>query len=187
MDNWVVVGLGNPGSEYQRTRHNVGFLTVERLARQDGARWHRQDSYLWAQPQSNLYLVEPQTYMNASGTAVVAAVRRWNAALDHVVIIYDDMDLEVGRVRIRRSGSAGGHRGMLSVIGSLDSSEIGRIRIGIGRPEPEDDAIRHVLGSFTAEQWTAVEQAVATAGEAVRDLVMMGDWEEVMSKFNHGG
>jgi PTH1 family peptidyl-tRNA hydrolase len=149
----LIIGLGNPGREYQRTRHNVGFLAADALA----ARWAMSFARHRARAEVaegivagvRVTLVKPQTFMNSSGDAVRAIMRLANLAPSDVLVIYDEMDLPLGRLRLRDKGSAGGHRGMQSIVDQLGTSDFPRLRIGIGRPPTDVDPIDYVLSSFT--------------------------------------
>ena len=165
----VVVGLGNPGPEYAETRHNVGFRCVDELARrcaatwQDDARIHSQVAIGHAD-ELTVLLVKPQTYMNRSGAAVSAIVEQVGVELDKLLIVYDDMDLPFGALRVRERGSPGSHNGMRSVVAALGES-VPRLRIGIGQAAP-GAAIDHVLGGFSATEENAVQELVSRAADA---------------------
>ena len=166
----LVVGLGNPGKEYADTRHNVGFLCVEELARRCQATWtddmRRTRSLLAVGHAEELTVVlaRPQTYMNRSGEAVAELVERLGLELQHVLVVYDDMDLPFGTLRMRERGSPGTHNGMRSVVGALGDN-VPRLRIGIGQAAP-GEAIDHVLGGFSADQEDEAQQLVSRAADA---------------------
>lgn len=167
----LVVGLGNPGARYELTRHNVGFLAVDFLAQELDTDISRLGHFSllgegWL-GREKIILMKPQTYMNLSGKAVVSAINFFKLPHSDVMIIYDDLDLETGRLRIRAHGSAGGHKGMGSVIQLLGSQEIPRIRIGIGRPSL-GDVTDYVLRSFPDGEWEAVKRGFTQASKAVR-------------------
>lgn len=173
----IIVGLGNPGREYADTRHNIGFRVVDELARRHGIhvgeKKHRSlvgSGSIGGRP---VLLVKPQTYMNDSGRAVqsVAAFRK--VSPQKVVVIYDDVDLPLGRVRVRPRGSAGGHHGIESAIRELGSQEFGRVKIGIGRPA-ERDVTDFVLHPFHAGERDEADQAVSRAADAVETIVVEG-------------
>ena len=154
---FCIVGLGNPGPEYHSTRHNAGFLVVERIAKEWGFHLNKhafQSSYCRATYQGqDLILAQPQTFMNLSGEAVGAMVRYFKIPPANVLVIYDDLDLPLGMMRFRLSGSAGGHRGLTSIIKCLGTQEIPRVRVGIGRPAGSMAVVDYVLSRFTeAEQ-----------------------------------
>lgn len=169
----MVVGLGNPGRAYARTRHNVGFETADRLAEQLRGRFRpslRVRARLCRatlEGAGDLLLVKPQTYMNLSGDAVAPLMRRNGLGPEDVVVIYDDADLPPGTVRVRARGGAGGHNGMKSVMNRLGTEAIARIRIGVGRDPGGGGLKEHVLSRFSAEDAAAVAAAVNRAAEAV--------------------
>jgi peptidyl-tRNA hydrolase, PTH1 family len=166
----LIVGLGNPGPEYAATRHNLGFRCVEELARRCGANWRSHDraTCLVAQGTAGelaLVLSKPQTYMNRSGDAVRRLVERLDLPLDRVLIVYDDMDLPFGTLRLRERGSPGTHNGMRSVVAALQSEDVPRLRIGISQAAP-GEATDHVLSEFSADEEQEAEQLVGRATDA---------------------
>lgn len=184
--DWVIVGLGNPGAEYSGTRHNVGFRVVDGLAVAHSIRLRRErqaSAGAGAIGGSRAQLVKPLTYMNLSGKAVAPIVRRLSIPLERVLVVYDDMDLSTGRLRIRPHGGAGGHGGIKSLIESLQSQAFPRIRIGVGRPSEE--ATEHVLGPFDATERPLIEEAVGRAVQAV-EMVMAEGLDAAMNRFNVG-
>jgi len=193
----LVVGLGNPGPEYQGTRHNVGFEVLDRLARHEGelfrsARhlegYRGPRGFSWARLEDpDALFLKPETYMNRSGD-VVAPVARYLAWTEDpgslaplVMVVYDDMDLAVGKLRIRPHGGAGGHNGMRSIIDRLGTDRFPRLRIGIGRSRT--DAARHVLEPFSATERAEIDVSVAEAADAVLDWLRTGDLEGCMTRF----
>jgi PTH1 family peptidyl-tRNA hydrolase len=185
----VVVGLGNPGPEYADTRHNLGFRCVETLARQYAAAWHDRKSDLDCllaviRPTDDtaLVLVKPQTFMNRSGTAVRAMLDRLGVSPDRCLIVYDDMDLPFGNLRLRERGSPGTHNGMRSVISSVETSAVPRLRIGISQASP-GDAISHVLSEFAPDEREAVQDLVARAASAALDWALHGA-SVAMNRYN---
>ncbi|MBI1845465.1 MAG: aminoacyl-tRNA hydrolase [Candidatus Rokubacteria bacterium] len=172
----AVVGLGNPGSEYRDTRHNVGQRVLDLLAQTIHASpWAREGQALVARGrwrQQTIHLVKPQTFMNLSGPVVAATVRRLHDGPEDTILVYDDIDLALGRVRLRLRGSSGGHNGMESVIAALGTEEIKRVKVGIGRPAHKRQVPDHVLTPFEEDEREIVEQAVALAAQRVLGLVM---------------
>ena len=173
------MGLGNPGPAYRETRHNVGQRVVEQLAEMLAGspalrRWHRDDGALLAvgtwhgEP---VKLLKPGAFMNVSGPVVVRALRRHHLGPADLILVYDDIDLALGKVRIRMKGSHGGHNGVRSVIESLGTSDIRRVKIGVGRPESKHDVADHVLTGFEDDELPVVEAAVAEAATRVLALV----------------
>jgi PTH1 family peptidyl-tRNA hydrolase len=172
----VVVGLGNPGPEYRDTRHNVGQRVLDHLAAGDlrAARWHRDDGTLLAEGRWRgdvVRLVKPLAFMNVSGPVVARALRRHRADPQDLILVYDDIDLPLGKVRVRMKGSAGGHNGVRSVIEALGTSDLRRVKIGIGRPDEKADVPDHVLTGFEPDEAPVVEAAVAEAAHRVLTLL----------------
>lgn len=182
----LVVGLGNPGDKYERTRHNVGFLVVQELARRwEYAKARRQFSGLLADGcirDERVLLLEPMTYMNRSGTSVreVMSFRKIDSA--DVLVVVDDMALPLGKLRLRARGSAGGHNGLASIVQQLGSEDFPRLRIGIGQVEGEK-MVGHVLGTFSAEEDPVILRAIAAAADAVEYWTVEGI-EAAMTRFN---
>jgi len=153
---YLIVGLGNPGKEYEKTRHNLGFLVVDEIiARYDAVPSNTKlQTKLWTAKIANasVLMTEPQTFMNLSGNAVAPVVRTKKIATDHLVIVHDDLDLEFGKIRVSRGASAGGHNGVQSVIDALGTKDFTRVRIGIGRPVNDQPIEDYVLTRFSAEE-----------------------------------
>ncbi|PYO02824.1 MAG: aminoacyl-tRNA hydrolase [Candidatus Rokuibacteriota bacterium] len=170
----VVVGLGNPGSEYQDTRHNVGQRVLDHLATTFRRRWHRDDSTLlcaatWrGEP---VKLIKPQSFMNVTGPVVARALHRHAAEAADLILVYDDIDLPLGTVRVRMKGSHGGHNGVRSVIEAVGTEEVRRVKVGIGRPDHKADVPDHVLTGFEPDELPIVDEAVAVAAEKVLGLI----------------
>jgi len=171
----VVVGLGNPGPEYQETRHNVGQRVLDHLASSTfHRRWQRDDATLlstgtWrGEP---VKLVKPQSFMNVTGPVVARALRRHEAEPTDLILVYDDIDLPLGTVRIRMKGSHGGHNGVRSVIEALGTEEVRRVKVGIGRPDHKADVPDHVLARFEPDELAIVAEAVSVAAEKVLELI----------------
>jgi peptidyl-tRNA hydrolase, PTH1 family len=184
-DRWLVIGLGNPGREYERSRHNLGFLAVDELARRQGRRFNdRAAKSLTTRIQvgnQEVVLAKPQTMMNLSGLAVKALRAKYNVPLDRVLIVHDDLDLPFGRLRIRRGGSSAGNHGMDSVIESLGTKDVIRFRVGIGRPP--GDGVDYVLSPFSESERTQLPDIVARVANAVEVAVNDG-LEKAMTGFN---
>ena len=183
----LIVGLGNPGERYARSRHNVGFMCVDAVAALAGIRLNeRRTTVVIGRGNiegEEVVLARPRTFMNNSGEALSYLNTRFPVSLSDLLIIYDDMDLPLGRIRIRQSGSAAGQRGMESIIAALGSRDIPRLRIGIGHPPEEVDEIKHVLGGFTSEEQPLIAEALSTARDAVMDLLRDG-LERAMNRYN---
>jgi len=182
----LIVGLGNPGRQYERTRHNLGFRVVDLLA----ARWNvpmaeGKFSGWWGRTTvagEPAGLLKPATFVNCSGRAVAEAVRFYKVSLPDLLVIVDDLDLPVGRIRIKPKGSAGGHRGLEDIIGRLGSNEFARVRIGIDKPA-DGDSVRYVLGEFAADEEPLIERAVARAADAA-DCWLREGLDAAMNKYN---
>jgi PTH1 family peptidyl-tRNA hydrolase len=188
----LIVGLGNPGSKYEQTRHNVGFMAVDRLAKvwQISLSDHRKFQGMFGEgmsPYGKIRLLKPQTYMNNSGQAIRAVVDWYKISPESVMVIYDDMDLPVGKLRIRLSGSAGGQNGMKSTIAHLGTQKFPRLRIGIGSPKsaPGDkDAVSHVLGTFAPIEKPLIDEVLDLTVNAI-ELSLKQGVEKAMSLYNN--
>ena len=173
----IVVGLGNPGDEYRDTRHNVGFMAVDELARRLGVHsWKKRNQALVAEYRGDepIILVKPQTYMNLSGIAVGEIARWYKVPVEDVIVIFDDMDLPTGRLRLRMKGGSGGHRGIESLLTQLSKDTFCRVRIGIDRPPTGWQVVDYVLSRFTKEEQPLLESALDKAAEAVQCIVKQG-------------
>ena len=184
---FLVVGLGNPGPEYEETRHNLGFKVIETLAERCGIKTFKQKHQSYIGEASlgghKLLLAQPQTFMNNSGPAVKGILLWHKLALSDLILIYDDVDLEVGQLRVREKGNAGGHHGVESVIASLGSTEFARVRIGVGRDNLTSDVSGYVLQRVPPAQRDALSSAIGSAADAVEEIVQNG-LPKAMNKFN---
>ncbi len=184
---YLIVGLGNPGEEYENTRHNLGFRVVNELAARLGL------ASLKSKHQSfigegviaghKIVLAEPQTFMNNSGAAVRGLLSWYKIDPKKLIVIYDDVDLEVGQIRVREQGSAGGHHGLESIIASVGSPEFARVRVGIGRESLSGDVAGYVLQNIPPAQRATLETAIINAAEAVQAIITDG-LPAAMNKFN---
>ncbi|MBI3976611.1 MAG: aminoacyl-tRNA hydrolase [Chloroflexi bacterium] len=188
----LIAGLGNPGAEYAHNRHNVGFQCVDAFAAAEGvASWRRQARALVAQGivgGERVVLIKPQTFMNLSGEAVAELARWYKVAPADVIVVCDDLDLPLGRIRIRPEGGAGGHRGIASIVERLGTMEFPRIRVGIGRPEVAGPAkraevSRHVLDDFSREEEPIAREACERVAGALRLMIAEGI-ERAMNVYN---
>ena len=181
----LIVGLGNPGKKYEHTRHNMGFDTVDlfaELAKIDIDKEAFKGLVGRGKVfDEDIYLLKPQTFMNLSGESVREIVNYFKIDIEDVIIIYDDMALETGKIRLRASGSSGGHKGMQNIIDNLGSEEIKRIRIGIG--EPTYDTIDYVLSKPTSDEKPFIEDAIKEAVEALK-TILKNNFEVAMNKYN---
>ena len=184
-DRWLVIGLGNPGREYEWSRHNMGFLVVDELARRHRARVSdRAAKSLTGRirfSERELVLAKPQTMMNLSGLAAKALRAKYDVPLERTLIVHDDLDVPFGRLRLRRGGSSAGNHGIDSVIESFGTKDFIRFRVGIGRPS--GDGVDYVLSPFTPEERTQVSAIVGRAADAVLFTVEHG-LERAMTEFN---
>jgi PTH1 family peptidyl-tRNA hydrolase len=184
---WIIVGLGNPGKKYSKTRHNIGFLVIEEIARRYAIDFKERKNYKTGRGSidgRDVFLVEPLLYMNNSGIAVKDISDRFNIPPENLIVIHDDLDMEVGKVRIRRKGSSGGHKGVESIIENLSAKDFPRVKIGIGREgniTPED----YVLSKFRKNELPLIKSAVEKASDAVITIILEG-LEKAMNRFNSG-
>lgn len=184
-DRWLVIGLGNPGREYERSRHNVGFLVVDELARRQGARvtdrGARSLSGRVRVEGRELVLAKPQTMMNLSGLAAKALTAKYGVPLERTLVIHDELDLPFGRLRIRKGGGSAGNHGLDSVIGSFGSKDFIRFRVGIGRPP--GNGVDYVLSPFTAAEKDQLPDVVGRVADAVIFTIDHG-LDRAMTEFN---
>jgi PTH1 family peptidyl-tRNA hydrolase len=184
----LIAGLGNPGSRYAQTRHNVGYAVVDELARRwslSGESYERRYEALLGDGQianQRVLLLKPQTYMNLSGRSVLAVTQFYKLACADLLIVCDDLDLPVGRIRLRAGGSGGGQKGLENVLLRLASNDIPRLRIGIGK-SPESVTTEYVLARFAPDEREAIEQALTAAADAVECWVQQGI-DAAMNRFN---
>ena len=175
-ENWLVVGLGNPGREYEKTRHNAGFRALDILADQLGAKVDKL-KYQGLYTQVNykggkVFLLKPQTYMNLSGRSVLQLSAYFNIPPQRIIVMFDDISLEPGRLRVRANGSAGGHNGIKSIIQEVGSQEFPRVKIGVGaKPHPEFELADWVLSTFTALEEKALAVSLENAAKAALCII----------------
>ena len=186
--DWMIVGLGNPGSQYEKTRHNVGFRAMDLLAADlhtkiDRLKFKALTRLVTRQGQKIL-LVQPQTYMNLSGAAVSALATYYKVKPERILVIFDDISLPVGRIRIRKDGSAGGHNGIKSIIQSLGTDQFPRVKVGVGaKPHPDYDLADWVLSKFSAQEEKALGPALENAAKAALTVLDEGT-EKAASAYN---
>jgi PTH1 family peptidyl-tRNA hydrolase len=178
-ETWLIVGLGNPGREYDKTRHNCGFRAIDSLAEKLGCRIDKakfQGLYGQTTYQGKkLLLLKPQTFMNLSGRSVLQLSAYFNVPPQRIIVMFDDISLDPGRLRIRKDGSAGGHNGIKSIIAEVGSQDFPRVKIGVGaKPTPEYDLANWVLSTFSALEEKALEPALKWAGEAALCIIDHG-------------
>ncbi len=191
----LIVGLGNPRRSHANNRHNVGFVCLNHFARMQGIRFDKKQGKarigLGEVAGSKVVIAKPQTYMNLSGRSVSLLVEKFNVSLNDLLVIHDDLDLPLGKIRIRQGGSAGGHKGVGSIITESGSQDFIRIRVGIGRPVKnegftefsEDETIAYVLGDFTPDEKQTITQVIARVSEAILCLLTEGP-VAAMNRYN---
>lgn len=184
---YLVVGLGNPEQDYSKTRHNMGFNAVNKIAKQYEIEVNKKkfDS-LYGEgiiENEKVILLKPQTYMNLSGKAIIQVINFYKIPIENICIIYDDIDVEIGKIKIRKKGSSGSHNGMKSVIQEIKTEEFARIRIGIGKPKFKDDMINYVIGAIPNEELEKLEEGTEKAKEAISEILKNGI-DMAMNKFN---
>jgi PTH1 family peptidyl-tRNA hydrolase len=186
-ENWLVVGLGNPGAAYEQTRHNLGFMLVDRLARETNSTVKREEcrALLGRAEIENqtVELVKPQTYMNLSGESLSCLLKKPDRDAKRLVVVTDDLALPLGKIRLRPKGSAGGHNGLKSIIACLRTEEFIRLRIGIQPEHPLADAKRFVLEKFSKADFETIEKVLEESAAAVRAVIRDGV-DKAMARFN---
>jgi len=184
----LIVGLGNPGERYKNTRHNLGYRVVDQLARKNNKRFKAgKGDYLFCQiekeEERRFFLIKPLTYMNSSGEAVVDALNYFSLNREELLVLCDDVNLPLGKIRIREKGTDGGHKGLNSIIYHLNSILFARLRMGIGEAPPEMELEKFVLSEFPQEEKQAVDKMIEKACTAVENALIWGI-EDSMSRFN---
>ena len=185
---WLVVGLGNPGARYESTRHNMGFLALERLAEREKLRFNKLRFKAWTAEwkpgEDKVLVMKPQTYMNLSGESVGAAARFYKIPADHILVVSDDIALPVGKLRLRAAGSAGGHNGLKNIIRHLGSDRFPRIKVGVGMPQSaEYDVADWVTGMPMGEEQKILLDALDRAAQAIPAVITLG-MDKAMNRFN---
>lgn len=182
---WIVAGLGNPGKKYDRTRHNIGFMVAEEIAARYAITLRDRKGYRSGRgliEGQETVLVEPLLYMNASGPVIRELCRKFSGVPEHLIVLHDDLDMDAGKIRIRKTGSSGGHKGVESIIESIGSKDFIRVKVGIGRV-CEMPAEIYVLKKFTRQETPKVREAVNVAADAVSIIIRQGV-EKAMNQFN---
>ncbi|HEO7027844.1 TPA: aminoacyl-tRNA hydrolase, partial [Streptococcus agalactiae] len=180
---------GNPGSKYNDTKHNIGFMAVDRIVKNLDVNF-TEDKNFKAEIGSDfingekIYFIKPTTFMNNSGIAVKALLTYYNISIKDMIIIYDDLDMEVGKIRFRQKGSAGGHNGIKSIIAHLGTQEFDRIKVGIGRPNGRMTVINHVLGKFDKNDEIMISNTLDKVDNAVNYYLQTNDFQKTMQKYN---
>ena len=187
-ETWLIAGLGNPGREYEKTRHNTGFLALDLLAKALGVRVNKPkfkgEVGVCDYKGKRLILVKPQTYMNASGLCIEPCAHFYKIPPERIIVIFDDISLPVGRIRVRKNGSAGGHNGLKSIISCLGSDQFPRVKIGVGaKPHPDYDLADWVLSTVSKTEWPDYQDAMEHAAEAALCIVKNG-CEKAAAEYN---
>ena len=185
---WLVVGLGNPGARYESTRHNMGFLALDRLAEREKLRFNKLRFKAWTAEwklgEDKVLVMKPQTYMNLSGESVGAAARFYKIPADHILVVSDDISLPVGKLRLRSAGSAGGHNGLKNIIQHLGTDQFPRIKVGVGSPQQAGyDVVDWVIGMPTGEDQNVLLDALDRAAQAIPAVITQG-MDRAMNQFN---
>lgn len=187
-DTYVIAGLGNPGAEYAMTRHNMGYRALDVFAEEESIEIRKQKFHsIMGQGRlggKKLVLIKPETYMNKSGIAVREAAMYFDVPSENVIVIYDDVDLPLGSIRIRKAGGAGTHNGMKSVVEQLGTKDFVRVRIGVGSADKDEDLVDRVIGKVPKEEQAVLDKAAACAADAVRDIIKLGT-DIAMNRHNH--
>jgi PTH1 family peptidyl-tRNA hydrolase len=184
----LIVGLGNPGPKYEQTRHNVGFVFVDELARSKGASWKLENKFhgevcKLSLAGNEVWLLKPNTYMNLSGKAVAALARFYKIAPESILVVHDELDIPPGQLRLKQGGGHGGHNGLRDIVAQMGSREFLRLRVGIGHPGDSRDVTNYVLGKASPEDQKHIDNAI---DEAMRTLpqVMEGDMQPAMNRLH---
>ena len=184
---YLIVGLGNPEEDYSKTRHNMGFNTINKIAKEYNIEVNKKKfDALYGEgfiENEKVILLKPQTYMNLSGKSIVQVVNFYKIPMENVFVIYDDIDIEPGKIKIRKKGSSGSHNGMKSVVAELQTEDFARIRVGIGKPEYKDDMINYVIGAIPEEEKNILDEGTTKAEKAMISIIKDGI-DIAMNKFN---
>ncbi len=185
---YLIVGLGNPGRQYEMTRHNIGFHTIDYIADQKKVKINKlKHKALYGETEicgEKVYLIKPQTYMNLSGDSVIEFAKFYKIPPENIIVISDDISLDTGRIRVREKGSAGGHNGLKSIIYQLGSDNFPRVKMGVGSPAHADyDLADYVLGRFSRDEIPVMEDAIIRASKAVEEIIKNGA-QSAMNKYN---
>lgn len=184
---YIIIGLGNPGREYEKTRHNTGFMVLDKISDKYKIDISKEKHIALVGTGTiegeKVILVKPQTFMNLSGESVQEIMNFYKEDINNLIVIFDDIDLPVGTIRIKQNGSAGTHNGVKSIVKELNSENFKRIKVGIGGPNEKVDLIGHVLGKFSNEEITKIDESMTNAAEAVVDIIKNGVLK-AMNKYN---
>ena len=183
----VIFGLGNPGKDYEQSRHNVGFGVIDKLSQKHRIKLNKYSYQAWIGEgeigKEQVFLVKPLTFVNAAGISLFQIKQEHETSLEDIMVISDDVDLELGKLRLARKGGDGGHKGLRSIIEFLGTEEFPRLRIGIGRPQQKIELKEYVLGEFTSREKKIIEEAISKASQAVEMVIRQGI-DETMRHYN---
>ena len=185
----LLVGLGNPGDKYFETKHNVGFMLVDKICKELNLKFTA-DKIFQAEIASTflngekVYFVKPTTFMNESGKAIHALLTYYGLDIEDLLVIYDDLDMEVGKIRLRAKGSAGGHNGIKSIIQHIGTQVFNRVKIGIGRPKEGMSVVNHVLSKFEQDDYVGILQSIDKVDDAVNYYLQEKNFEKTMQRYN---
>ncbi len=184
---FLIVGLGNPEEKYEKTRHNMGFNTIDKIAKKYNIEFDK-NKFEGIYGIGSIYgekviLLKPQTYMNLSGRSLAPMANFYKVDIQNIIVIYDDMDIEVGAIKLRKKGGPGSHNGMKSVVEELNSTDFPRVRVGIGKPEFKNDTINYVIGKMPEEEFEKLDKSTQIAADAVVEVVKNGI-DTAMNKYN---
>lgn len=184
---YLIIGLGNPEEEYSRTRHNMGFDTINKLAEKYGIKVNKNKfNSLYGSGEiegEKVILLKPQTYMNLSGTAIREVMNFYKLSSKDIIVIYDDLDIEPGTIKIRKKGGPGTHNGMKSVVHEIGTEDFARIRVGIGMPQYKNDLLNFILTKIPEEEYKVLENAIQKAAEAIGEIIKKGI-DSAMNQYN---
>lgn len=186
--DWLVVGLGNPDDKYKNTRHNIGFMAADLFMNKNGGKFNKNKMQgIFGEckiAENRILVLKPQTYMNNSGICVLQIAKFYKIPIDRIIIVFDDISLDVGKIRIRRKGSHGGHNGMKSIVEHLGNDNITRIKMGVGaKPHPDYDLADWVLSNFPKEKTEDLQKALETTAQALKEIIIKGI-DSAMNKYN---
>ncbi len=189
-NTWIIAGLGNPGRKYARTRHNIGFMVIDRLAEEYNISLTQKkfENLLGMGEIGNtkVILTKPMAYMNLSGPPIMQLIKYYKLKTDHVLVVHDDIDILFGNLKIKANGGHGGHNGLRSIIGVMGGGDFSRIRVGIGRPDTRIEVTDHVLGKFAANELKQLDSVLSCAVQAAHTIINEGITLS-MNKFNRNG
>lgn len=184
---YLIVGLGNPEEDYSNTRHNMGFDTINKIAKQYEIEINKKKFKglygIGIIENEKVILLKPQTFMNSSGESIIEVINFFKISAENLIVIYDDIDTEKGKIKIRKTGGAGTHNGMKSVINSIGTKKFARVKVGIGTPEYKDDLINYVIGAISEEDKATLDKATSKAKDAVIEIIKSGV-DNAMNKIN---